>query len=237
LKARGFTAVMASRRSPPRALDYFPTPPWATRAGAALVRELDPMAADNRILICEPACGGGHMSHVLADNFGNTSVFASDVFDYDWGHSVQDFLSPEWDGFWDPDWIVTNPPFSIAPQFALLALERARRGVALLLRSAFSEGAERYRTLFQPYPPVIEAQFCERVPMVAGCWDPKASSATAYSWFIWTKDDGFGIRLGQGRTERRWIAPGAREAFTMPDDVRRFAPTAPAPLFDEVPTP
>jgi hypothetical protein len=32
LTARGFTAVMAQRREPPDALDYFPTPPWATRA-------------------------------------------------------------------------------------------------------------------------------------------------------------------------------------------------------------
>jgi hypothetical protein len=30
--ARGFTSVMAQRREPPDALDYFPTPLWATRA-------------------------------------------------------------------------------------------------------------------------------------------------------------------------------------------------------------
>jgi hypothetical protein len=28
----GAGAVMAQRREPPDALDYFPTPPWATRA-------------------------------------------------------------------------------------------------------------------------------------------------------------------------------------------------------------
>jgi hypothetical protein len=32
LLTKGFTAVMAQRREPPDSLDYFPTPPWATRA-------------------------------------------------------------------------------------------------------------------------------------------------------------------------------------------------------------
>ena len=30
LGVKGFTAVMARRREPPDALDYFPTPLWAT---------------------------------------------------------------------------------------------------------------------------------------------------------------------------------------------------------------
>ncbi len=29
IATKGFTAVMAQRREPPDALDYFPTPPWA----------------------------------------------------------------------------------------------------------------------------------------------------------------------------------------------------------------
>ena len=44
-----------------RQLDYFPTPPWAARAGAELIRFVDPEART----IWEPACGDGHMAAVL----------------------------------------------------------------------------------------------------------------------------------------------------------------------------
>ena len=49
--AKGLTAVMARRREPPDALDYFPTPPWATRAlfrhvlPALGIEAIDAMAA------------------------------------------------------------------------------------------------------------------------------------------------------------------------------------------------
>ncbi|WP_279480291.1 SAM-dependent DNA methyltransferase [Aureimonas sp. SK2] len=236
MRARGFTAVMNVRRSPPKVLDYFPTPPWGTRAGAELIRSLDGCAngAAPGITISEPACGGGHMAHVLADEFGLDNVAPSDVFDYGWQHEVADFLSPDWGAYRPaPDWIITNPPFKVAEQFALLALKRARRGVALLLRANFAEGGGRYERLFRPHPPTVEAIFCDRLPMVEGRWDPEASTATAYSWFIWTLP-GEGVRWGDGYTERRWIAPGTRDGLWKPDDVRRFVPMAPAPLLERL---
>lgn len=236
MKPLAHRAVMASRRSPPKALDFFPTPPWAVRAGIELIQEVDAsMREASGALISDPACGAGHMSHVQADTFGDVGVQASDVFDYGWGHEVGDFLSPSWrEGRIAPDWIMTNPPFSVALDFALLALQRAERGVALLLRSAFAEGVERHRRLFEPHPPLIEAAFCERVPMVEGRWDPEASTATSYSWFIWTIEGDFntGLTLGHGRTDRRWIAPGTRDRLWMPDDIRRFTVPAPVPLLE-----
>jgi hypothetical protein len=47
-----------------------------------------------------------------------------------------------------PDWIITNPPFNLACEFALRAISIAHAGVALLVRSAWSEGGDRYRDLF-----------------------------------------------------------------------------------------
>jgi hypothetical protein len=66
-----------------------------------------------------------------------------------------------------PDWIITNPPFNLACEFALRAISIARAGVALLVRSAWSEGGDRYRDLFSKHPPALIAQFAERVPMVS----------------------------------------------------------------------
>ena len=45
------------------------------------------------------------------------------------------------------DFVVTNPPFSLAVEFALRALEVAHRGVALLVRTNWLAGGERYRGL------------------------------------------------------------------------------------------
>jgi len=220
----GSTAVMARRSEPPSSLDYFPTPPWATRA--LLEHVLLPLGLSNPAKECvwEPACGEGHMSAVLTEYFRHVS--ASDVFPYGHGN-VTDFLSTAYVSL-SPDWIITNPPFKTAEEFAHRAIGLASKGAALLVRSAWLEGEGRFTRLFQPCPPAIVAQFCERVPMVKGRWDPKASSATSYSWVVWLKGPAV------GGTVFMWIPPGQRAALTRPDDVLRFAPRAPAPLFDEV---
>lgn len=224
----GFLSVMQGRRSPPTSLDYFPTPPWASRAGLELVRSVDDRAD---LAVSEPACGGGHMAHVLAED-PELRVRASDVFDYGWGHDVADFLDDGW-GFqgFCPDWIFTNPPFAVAERFVQLALARARRGVAILVRTAFLEGGKRHRGLFEPCPPRLVAIFSERVPMVAGRWDPKATTATSYCWILWRHH-----APQVWGPEICWIPPGTRQRLTRPDDVERFADRpateADAPLFD-----
>jgi hypothetical protein len=60
------------------------------------------------------------------------------------------------------------------------------------------------------------AQFVERVPIVKGRWDPDASSATAYAWFVWRPSV-------TGETIFRWIPPGRRTVLARPDDRARFA--------------
>jgi hypothetical protein len=215
---RGFTAVMAQRREPPDALDFFPTPPWATRA---LFRHVLPALGVETIgEVWEPACGEGHMAAVIAE-FADAPVIATDIFDYGYGTAPVDFLDQLAPAFTDcADWIITNPPFKPADQFALRALERARIGLALLLRTQWLESEERYHSIFRDRPPSLFAPFVERVPMLRGRWDPDASTATAYSWFVWLR----------GTTPRApfWIPPGCRKALTHADDRRRFAASRPA---------
>jgi hypothetical protein len=77
LPARGFTAVMAQRREPPAALDFFPTPPWATRA---LFRHVLPELGIGAIgSVWEPACGEGHMAAVIGE-LARSPVVASRIF-------------------------------------------------------------------------------------------------------------------------------------------------------------
>jgi hypothetical protein len=132
LVAKGRTAVMAQRREPPDALDYFPTPPWATRA---LFRQVLPSLGIERIESAwEPACGEGLMAEVMAE-FASGQVIASDIFDYGYGHAPVDFLHDE--PLARPAWVITNPPFNLACEFTLRALDLASEGVAMLARNTW----------------------------------------------------------------------------------------------------
>lgn len=222
----GHTSVMANRQVTDDSADYFPTPPWAARAGGELIQALDPGAWR----VWEPACGGGHMAFGLADYFGE--VFATDLHDYGWaGTHIRDldFLSESAAEIGEFDWIISNPPFVMGDAFVRAAYTRARRGVAMLLRLVFLEGGRRYRLLHEDCPLTAVAPFSERVPMVKGRWDPDASSATAYAWFIWLKPEA--RQLGPSPLVLP-IAPGTRARLSRLGDIAAFNGLADAPLFD-----
>lgn len=224
---RGARSVMQSRHAaPPDELDFFPTPPWATRAFLDRLRADVPPSAS----ALEPAAGEGHMAWVLAEWFAE--VRACDVFAHDWlaptraaltHEGVRDFLASDHEAE-SVDWVITNPPFKTAIAFAREALRVARVGVALLVRTSWLEGAERHDLLFVPHPPTVVLQYAERVPMARGRWDPKGSTATSYCWVVW-------FRGWVGPTGFGWIAPGSRARFSRPED-RVFAAAGPAPLLE-----
>jgi hypothetical protein len=197
-------AVMAQRTEAKDSLDNFPTPPWATRAFLENVIELG--GYKDRLTALEPACGDGHMAKVLGNYFGEVS--ASDIHAYGFGE-VRDFTeTPYPAGAFD--WVITNPPFRLAEEFIFRSLPIARRGVAMLTRTVFIESIGRYKRLFTETPPTKVAQFTERVPMVKGRLDRKASTATGYAWIVWEK--------GVSRpTELVWIPP-SRKLFERDED-------------------
>ena len=197
-------AVMSQRVESKDSLDDFPTPPWATRALAEEVLggagQLETLSA------LEPACGRGHMAQALSEYFGK--VVASDVHGYGYG-GIRDFLSPHYtpNSF---DWVITNPPFRLAERFILQALPLARQGVAVLVRTVFMESVGRYERLFTVARPSRVVQFSERVPMVKGRVDGKASTATGYAWVLWERDS-------PSTTEFNWVPP-CRKRLEKPCD-------------------
>lgn len=201
--------------------DFYPTPIWAARAGAELVKLFDPKART----CWEPACGAGHMVHALRDYFDH--VWASDAYPYD-GNAVLDFVAAGV-GLPDADWIVTNPPFILAEEFIRLAYARARRGVAMLLRAAAMETVARFN-LMSPggdCPLTVFAPFAERVPMHKGRWEPDGTTAAFYAWLIWLKPalrpQRFMARLFDDHHPAvHWIAPGAEARLTKPRDAELF---------------
>lgn len=174
-------AVMAQRTEPSDSPDDFPTPPWATRA---LLEHIIAAEEDLSAQTClEPACGAGHMAKVLKEYFKD--VRCSDAHDYGYA-PTRDYLTYPYETN-AVDWVITNPPFRLAEEFIVRSLRVARRGVAMLARTVFLESVGRYERLFRDNPPAVFAQFVERVPMVKGRLDPKATTATGYAWLLWEK--------------------------------------------------
>ena len=185
-------AVMAQRFEPANSLDDFPTPPWATRA---LIEHVIGVNSVLDSTCLEPACGRGYMAAALRPYFKQT--VAADIADYGYGLN-QDFLNIDKDVRFD--WVITNPPFRLAEDFFHNAFQICDEGVALLVRTVFIEGKGRLERVFSKYPPSMVAQFAERVPMVKGRVDPKASTATGYAWVVWRKPLSDHTRL-------QWIPP------------------------------
>lgn len=195
-----------------RQLDWFATPPWASRAGARLVLSIDPSAK----AVWEPACGDGIMSECLREFFAE--VQSSDLeSSYVEGLS-HDFLlerMPSW--AFVPDWIITNPPFEHAQSFVRIGLRCVKTGVAVLCRMAFLESVDRADLHFGSVKLHAMAPFSERVPMQLGPWNPKCSTATAYAWFVYLREP----------KPNKWpsiipIRPGTKAALSRPGDVARF---------------
>ncbi|WP_082512909.1 SAM-dependent methyltransferase [Methylobacterium sp. Leaf125] len=197
-------AVSAQRIEPNDSADDFPTPPWATRA--LLEHVLDNKAGLKEMSCLEPACGAGHMAKVLNEYFGE--VKASDAYWY--GYSdIRDYLTYPYETN-SCDWVITNPPFRLAEEFIIRSMRVARKGVAMLARTVFLESRGRYENIFRDMPVTKFAQFTERVPMVKGRLDRKASTATGYAWFVWEKDGSYEPRL-------MWVPP-CRKALERPSD-------------------
>lgn len=160
--------------------DYYATDPAAVEELLKVER-----FSDN---VLEPACGGCHISRVLAAY--NHNVFSADIVNR--GDSMQDcvvdFLkhNPVAGNSMD---IITNPPYKIADLFVRHALDISLPGVkvAMLLKLTFLESKKRQK-LFDKYPPARIHVFRDRID----CWKngvkpDKPSKAVCYAWFVWEK--------------------------------------------------
>jgi hypothetical protein len=174
--------------------DFFPTPQWATHA-----------LVENELFqgeIWEPACGDGAMARVLEQT--GCPVVATDLYDRGYGQSGCDFVQTTH----LVDNIVTNPPYNSAEGFVRSGIRNSRRKLALLLRLAFLEGGNRYRTIFIETPPARVWVFSERITFYPAGAVRKGSGTTAYAWFIWDK------QVQSDETVLKWLNPGYKRRFS-----------------------
>jgi|TARA_Y100000310_G_scaffold340907_1_gene438263 hypothetical protein len=125
------------------------------------------------------------------------NVVAHDLHDWGYGVTAMNFLdqSPRY----RPDLTVfMNPPFSLATEFVLRALNRQARKVVCFQRFAWWESQKR-REFWAKHPPNRVYICGDR----AHCWridippeERKSSTPTAHAWFVWERGHPPGTQLG-----------------------------------------
>lgn len=119
-----------------RPLDFYPTPAWATRV---LLDRLPQLRG--RVLEC--CSGKGDISNALAERNSVTVIendidvrcasdFHLDATDPLTWQRINEHAGPF-------DWVVSNPPFSLAAKIVPRAQAYAVRGMAMLLRLSYLE--------------------------------------------------------------------------------------------------
>lgn len=157
--------------------DEYMTPPWAVQA---LLQHVRP---HGRFL--EPCLGSGHIARTVGQLPSITLVDFCDIT------QGRDFLT------YNPghrfEWIITNPPFSIACEFIERSLWMADN-VAFLLRLNFL-GSDDRREWWQTRMPTAlyvltpRPHFLNRDgTRVLGKNGKPGNDSCEYAWFVWSKD-------------------------------------------------
>ncbi len=210
---RSNPSVVSLRHAPADDHDYFPTPPWITRAFIELVLAdlVGGRKRLNKLSAIEPACGEGDMARPLAEYLG--TVHASDIKYRGFG-TVADFLSHEYRLPKGVHWLFTNPPFDdLALEFVLKALSYGVN-VAVLVKVQFLETLERFRRLHGLTPATYIVVYAERLNIFKGQLDGTGSAKPMmFVWLVWLQPV-----LPAGADPRVKFIPPCRRAFERPGD-------------------
>ena len=169
-KGKNFSTNNATGKR--RKSDFYETPYSITRKFLSVEK------FDYDLTICEPACGAGAIVKVLKENTDN--VIAYDI--------EKNFLS-ETEQY---DYIITNPPFSIAQEFILKAKQVAKKKFAFLLPLSYLHGKKRYDEIYcdREYP-LKKVYVYTRYPMLGEPLREDGKYNTGmmvYAWFVFEKD-------------------------------------------------
>lgn len=179
--------------------DYYATNPKAVEM---LLREYE--FNGNKML--EPCVGAGHIADAVKSFYGYDDVEITGVDLVDRGCPntiVANFL--EWDNGEKYDFIISNPPYSLAQEFIKHGLDLLKDNgqMAMFLKIQFLEGQKR-KFFFQDNPPRYIFVFRKRMAVWndGQQFDPKTgkdwATTMCHAWFIWEK--GY-----TGRPEIGWL--------------------------------
>lgn len=144
--------------------------------------------------IFDPCAGDRTMANSLVGP--SRHVWTSDLADADVGTDMlTDATKPGfWHGesdSWDAracgvDWVVTNPPFAIAPAILPLALRHSNRGIAMLLRITYIEPCSNRATWLDANKDCMRYLIPVN-PRPKFRTDSKGTDSATVAWFVWDK--------------------------------------------------
>lgn len=131
--------------------------------------------------VWDPACGKGTIPTVCRER--GIDAIGTDIIDRGAAKWTADFLLSR-----DiAESVITNPPFSLAVDFAIKALSFADK-VAILQRTSWLEGEKRYQQLFSRNQLAHVWQFRSRISMPPGDSDAEAKGGSvAFAWFVFER--------------------------------------------------
>ena len=180
--AAGGTGKRRLERDP---RDQYPTPPWQTKV---LLDHITPHG-----LIVEPCAGAGQMSGALKANIPSHidyRLVTGDLFEPAGRVMMSEFDATDSDS-WSklrslhgkPDWVITNPPFKHAYEILLQGYDRATFGVALILRTTFTEPTLTRGQWLSEHPPDLRLV----LPRTKYRADTDSSDSVTTEWMVWLK--------------------------------------------------
>lgn len=158
-----------------KASDFYQTPFSMTE------KLLEVEHFDRGLPILEPCRGDGAIVEVLVEK-GYKQITSYDITD------GTDFLETE-EEYGN---LITNPPYSLAKEFILHAMDVTLIKIAMLLPLSYLHGKNRYETFFKNVSscPLTRIHVFTRCPMLNGDvrLDGKYNTGMQiYAWYIWEK--------------------------------------------------
>ena len=136
--------------------------------------------------VYEPACGDGAIKKILYERWSGGTVAGTDIST---GFDFLEHLKNEPDHH--PNYIITNPPFSLALEFIEISKKVATEKIAMLLPLNYLHGQKRYETLWKDRCfPLKKIYVLSRYPMLTNSIRKDGKFTTGmqvYAWYIWDK--------------------------------------------------
>lgn len=171
---KNFSANNASGKR--KKSDFYETPYSITKG----LLEFEHFDYNEEIL--EPASGNGAIVKVLGNYWDKEKIIANDII-----KNNKDFLLEEK----NYQYIITNPPFSLAFEFIIKAKEIAREKFCFLLPLSYLHGKKRYDYIYQDKLfPLSKVYVFTRYPLLGeplrddGCYN---TGMMVYCWMVWDK--------------------------------------------------
>jgi len=169
-KGKNFSANNATGKR--KKSDFYETPYTLTR------KFLNVEYFNKSGTVCEPARGGGAIERVLKEYWNDDLVTAYD--------KETNFL-------WETgeyDYIITNPPFSLAFEFIQRAKQVSKGKFAFLLPLSYLHGKKRFDEIYSDRTYGLERVYVfTRYPMLGESLREDGKYNTGmmvYAWYVWT---------------------------------------------------